>query len=128
MTAGEGSAAGYGLRRSRLELYFEGAAGIGADAGHFEELGDAVAVFGRDCQFGRAEDGVADVGVEAAIVAGQGFDVVLDEHGGIGGHGGDGELAPGGLLLLEPDVLVEPSMGTLAPPTSAGSCGSRPYF
>ena len=48
----------------------QGAALFGTLARHLEELGDAVAVFGCDGEFGGAKQRVTDVGVEAAVVAG----------------------------------------------------------
>ena len=89
-----------------------------------------VAGLGGDGEGRGAEDGVADVGVKAAIVAGEGADLLVDEDGWVGRGGRDDEAAPGGLLFFEPRVGTrgEPCMGTLAPPTRAGSWGSRPYL
>ena len=52
-------------------------------AGEVEEAEGAVAVFGGDGERGFAEDGVADVGVELAVVAGDGGNAGVGELGGL---------------------------------------------
>ena len=78
----------------------------GAFAGHLEEFGHTVAVFGGDCERSGAEDCIAHVGVEAAIVADLRLHLVpRPASAGSAGTGRDGELTPGGFLLLQPDFF-----------------------
>src|SRR5664279_4698300 len=90
---------------AQLKLYLQGAGFGGAFAGKLQQADDAEAVLWRDGERGGAEDGVADVGVEAAIVAAFGLHLARDERRGIVRIGSDGERAPGGFVLLQPDLL-----------------------
>jgi hypothetical protein len=67
-----------------LELYRQGSSFGAALAGQFEEADYAGAVFGRDREWCCSVDGVAHVGVVAAVVPMFGFDLGADYCGGVG--------------------------------------------
>src|SRR6185312_14627720 len=80
----------------------EGLALVVGFAGEVEDAEGAVGVFGGDGERGFAEEGVADVGVELAVVAGDGGDGGADELRGLREVGADGEGAPGGFVFSTP--------------------------
>ena len=106
----------------------EGAALLVGFAGEVEEAEGAVAVFGGDGEWGLAEDGVADVGVELAVVAGDGGDAGAGELGGVLEVERKGDGAPGGFGFGEPGLRVSRARagGGVGSARSVGSCGSTP--
>ena len=85
-----------------LELYRQGSSFGAALAGQFEEADYAIAVFGRDREWCCSVDGVAHVGVVAAVVAELGPHRRRHEGGGVSRDGGYGQVAPGRVTLCEP--------------------------
>ena len=87
-----------------LEGDVEAAAGGAGFKGELEESDRAEGVFAGDGQGRAAVDGVADVGVEEAVVAGFGGLGMAGVFDGLGGFGGEGEGAPGGFGVGEPGL------------------------
>ena len=104
----------------------EGLAPVVGFAGEVEEAEGAVAVFGGDGEWGLAEDGVADVCVELAVVAGDGGDGRVGELGGLLEIEWERDDAPGGLGFGEPGSALPSMGGRRLVLTSVGSCGSTP--
>jgi len=90
--------------RGLVEGDGEGAAEFAGLAGEVEEAEGAEGVFWRDGEWGAAEDGVADVGVELAVVAGDGGVGGAGELGVLRELGGGGEGAPGGVGFRQPGL------------------------
>ncbi len=80
----------------------DGDAAFAADPGEFKDADGTVAVFGGDSEGGGAQNGVADVHVELAVVAGFGGVGGADEVGRVLGIRRVGEGTPGGFRLREP--------------------------
>src|SRR5580700_10578652 len=88
-----------------LEGYGEGAVLVAGLLRKIEQADDAVGVFGGDGEWSFAADGVADVRVEEAVVAGDGRVRLAREFDGLGLLGGDGERPPGGFGFGKPGLL-----------------------
>src|SRR6201999_3697744 len=84
----------------------EGLALVVGFAGEVEEAKGTVAVFGGDGEWGLAEDGVANVGVELAVVAGNGGEKGAGELGGLREIEREGDGAPGGFWFGEPGFFA----------------------
>ena len=81
-----------------------------------------------DDEGGGAVDGVADVGVEEAVVAGSGGDGLAEELGGGGGARCEGEGAPGGFGLFNPGGGVRGERGDGEASGEGGFLGVYPVL